>query len=191
MGIELILASASPRRVELLGKITKNFRVQVSEVSEDLPQGITPRDAVEMLSLRKAMEVAKANPAALVIGSDTVVAIDDQILGKPTDKADACCMLRRLSGREHVVYTGVALCMNGKSESFVSQTSVRFNLLSDEMITAYVESGEPMDKAGAYGIQDIGSILVEKIDGDYFTVMGLPVSELYKRLKNYPIGMNI
>ncbi len=189
--MEIILASQSPRRAELLGRTIKDFRVVVSEVSEELPEGISPGDAVEMLCLRKAEAVASSNPDALVIGSDTVVALGDKILGKPESADHAAEILRELSGREHVVYTGVAICAGGKSESFISSTAVKFYELSEELISAYVADGEPMDKAGAYGIQGLGGLLVEGIKGDYFTVMGLPMAELYRVLKTYPVELKI
>ncbi len=176
----MILASQSPRRRELLQYITKDFEVRVSDADETLPDGITPDGAVVMLSQIKARPFAQAGDT--VIGADTVVAIDGEILGKPADKADAARMLRRLSGKTHSVFTGVTVIKNGAEHSFCSETKVTFYPLSDAEINRYIATGEPMDKAGAYGIQGYGSLLVERIDGDYFNVVGLPVSRLNRLL---------
>ena len=176
----IILASQSPRRRELMSYITKDFTVKVSDVDETLPDGISPSDAVLHLSRIKAEPFASENDT--VIGADTVVAIDGIILGKPANKEDAASMLRMLSGKMHSVFTGVTIIKGEKSDSFFVETKVKFFDLTDEEINRYVETGEPMDKAGAYGIQGFGSLLVEKIDGDYFNVVGLPVSLLNRRL---------
>ena len=176
----MILASQSPRRRELMSYITDDFKVMVSEVDETLPEGISPSDAVLYLSRIKAEPFSGEND--IVIGADTVVTIDGKILGKPANKEDAAAMLRLLSGKTHSVFTGVTIIKYGKSESFFVETKVKFFDLTEEEIEKYVETGEPMDKAGAYGIQGFGSLLVEKIDGDYFNVVGLPVSLLNRRL---------
>ncbi len=176
----LILASQSPRRRELMKYITDEFTVKVSDVDETLPSGITPSEAVLYLSRIKAEPFKNENDT--VIGADTVVAIDSEILGKPANKGDAADMLRKLSGRTHSVFTGVTVIKDGKTHSFFCETKVKFFKLSEEEICKYIATGEPLDKAGAYGIQGYGSLLVERIDGDYFNVVGLPVSRLNRLL---------
>ncbi len=177
----IILASKSPRRRELLSFITTDFTVKSADVDETLPQGITPDKAVEYLSKIKAQPLK--NETDIVIGADTVVALDGKILGKPRDKADAFATLRMLSGREHSVFTGVSVIKGEKIETFSVQTKVKMFELTDEEIEEYIATGEPFDKAGSYGIQGKGSLLVEKIDGDYFNVVGLPISRLNRVLK--------
>ena len=187
---QLILASASPRRRELLQKMSVPFRVEVSDAEEHVPEGISAEETAEYLSGLKADAVFQKHlsEAVIVIGSDTVVVLDGIIFGKPADQEDAFRMLKKLSGNTHVVYTGVTILSsdgNGstKKQSFTSATKVRFYELSDEDIRAYIESGEPMDKAGAYGIQGQGVFFVEKIDGDYNTVVGFPLAEIARRLR--------
>lgn len=177
----IILASQSPRRRELMGLITKDFEVKVSEVDESLPEGISPREAVMYLSKIKA-EPFK-NEQQIVIGADTVVAIDDKILGKPKDKQNAFDMLKTLSGKTHSVFTGVTILKGEIANTFAVETRVTFFELSDQEILDYIATKEPMDKAGAYGIQGYGSLLVKEIQGDYFNVVGLPVSKLNQELK--------
>lgn len=172
----LILASKSPRRQELLKLITPDFCIKSAETDETLPKGISPQEAVEYLSKLKAQPFANATDT--VIGADTVVAIDDVILGKPKDEDDAFKMLKMLSGKEHSVFTGVTVISPEKSTTFSVCTKVKFFELTDKEIKSYIATGEPMDKAGAYAIQGRGSLLVEKIDGDYFNVVGLPLSKL-------------
>lgn len=179
----IILASQSPRRKELLSFITSDFKIKVSDVDETLPKNISPKEAVCYLSKIKA-EPFKNNKD-IVIGADTVVAINNQILGKPKDKQDAKNMLKLLSGKEHSVFTGVTIIQGEKAETFAVETKVKFFNLSDDDIQKYINTNECMDKAGSYGIQGYGSLLVEKINGDYFNVVGLPVSELNIRLKKY------
>lgn len=182
--MSLVLASASPRRKEIMETAGLRFSVHVSDTDETLPDGITASDAVTELSYRKALAVAKDFPDDTVIGADTVVTLDGKILGKPLDKDDAKNMLRTLSGRTHKVFTGVCIIKNGKANSFFEETDVTFFELSDEEINGYVGTNEPMDKAGAYGIQGRGCTLVKGITGDYFNVVGLPVARLVKELKN-------
>ena len=177
----IILASKSPRRKELLSFITTDFTVKSADVDETLPQGITPDKAVEYLSRIKAQPLKNEND--IVIGADTVVALDGKILGKPRDEADAFATLKMLSGREHSVFTGVSVIKGEKIETFSVQTKVKMFELTDEEIEEYIETAEPFDKAGSYGIQGKGSLLVEKIDGDYFNVVGLPISRLNRVLK--------
>lgn len=177
----IILASKSPRRKELLSFITTDFTVKSADVDETLPQGITPDKAVEYLSKIKAEPLKNEND--IVIGADTVVALDGKILGKPRDEADAFATLRMLSGREHSVFTGVSVIKGEKIETFSVQTKVKMFELTDKEIEEYIATAEPFDKAGSYGIQGKGSLLVEKIDGDYFNVVGLPISRLNRVLK--------
>ncbi len=177
----ILLASASPRRRELLRLITPDFDCAAADVDETLPQGSSPRDAVLYLSKIKASAFLPSDK--LIIGADTVVALAGRIIGKPKDEKDAFEILRSLSGREHSVFTGVTLLFGGKARSFCEETKVRFYDLSDADITEYISTGECLDKAGAYGIQGKGSLVVERIDGDYFNVVGLPVAQLYRELK--------
>ena len=186
--MKFILASQSPRRKELLSRVVSDFDVRVSHVEEVVPASLQPQEVVMHLAKIKAEAVARElrleQPAQrfAVIGADTVVALDHQIMGKPKDRADCLRMLSALSGREHAVYTGVAVVVDGRTESFYERTAVRFLPLSDEEINWYASLDEPYDKAGAYGIQGYGSLLVEGICGDYFNVMGLPVASLRRRL---------
>lgn len=177
----IILASKSPRRKELLSFITTDFTVKSADVDETLPQGISPDKAVEYLSKIKAEPFKNEND--IVIGADTVVALDGKILGKPRDDADAFATLKMLSGREHSVFTGVSVIKGEKIETFSVQTKVKMFEFTDEEIEEYIATDEPFDKAGSYGIQGKGSLLVEKIDGDYFNVVGLPISRLNRVLK--------
>lgn len=179
----LILASASPRRKELLSLITADFRVITSSVDETLPDGITPEAAVKLLARRKADDIAKTHPDDIVIGSDTVVALDGEILGKPADDEYAARMLRALSGKKHMVFTGVCVISPEKTSVFTGSAAVKFAEMSEDEIEEYVKSGECRDKAGAYGIQGFGSRYIEYIEGDYYSVMGLPVRLLYKELR--------
>lgn len=171
--VRVILASKSPRRSELLGKICAKFEIETREVDESLPQGVLPRDGVELLAIRKGEAVAKENENALVLSSDTLVEVDNIPLGKPTDRGNAFDMLRSLSGRAHNVHTGVAVHYEGKCYSGVASSHVYFKELTDEEIWQYIDTGEPMDKAGSYGIQGEGGKFVVKYDGDFDTIMGL------------------
>ena len=179
----LVLASKSPRRRELLSLITPDFEIKTADADETLPEGISPDKAVEYLSKIKA-EPFK-NDDDIVIGADTVVAVDGKIIGKPADRADAFSMLKALSGREHSVFTGVTVIKGSKAETFSVETKVKFYPLTDEEIESYLDTGEPFDKAGGYGIQGKGALLVESICGDYFNVVGLPVSRLSRALKEF------
>lgn len=177
----LILASKSPRREELLKIISEDFVIKTANVDETLPDGISPKDAVMYLSSIKAEPFE--NDEDTVIGADTVVAIDGKILGKPNDSEDARRMLKLLSGREHSVFTGVTVIKPNEKKTFACETKVKFFDLTDDEINEYIASGECNDKAGAYGIQGLGSLFVEKINGDYFNVVGLPVSVLARALR--------
>ena len=221
---EIFLASASPRRRELIAELGLPFVCASPEADESVPAGTSPRDAAMLIARRKA-EAARQMPEAdgrIIVSADTIVVVDDQIYGKPADRAHAAAMLRTLSGREHQVMTGVCVVLpDGTADSFCECTGVRFYPLSDEEIVQYIDSGEPMDKAGgriwnteelikkgwmdengrwktdngmpseaydkagAYGIQGIGKLLVEGISGDYFNVVGLPVA----RLRRFIDGM--
>lgn len=180
--MELILASGSPRRKELLQQIGLTFSVHPADVEEVLDPAWSARHAVEQLSAQKAAAVAKSFPQSLVLAADTVVSLDETILGKPKTAEDAFTMLRALSGRSHVVYTGFTLRRGETCLTRSEATHVTFRPLSDEEISAYIASGEPMDKAGAYGIQGLGALFVSAIDGDYFNVMGLPLCALAQAL---------
>lgn len=176
-----ILASKSPRRRELLGEVIANFEIITADVDETLPKGIHPREGVEILAIRKGEAVAKNNQSAIVISSDTLVELDGVALGKPIDEKDAYTMLRSLSGKAHNVHTGVAIHHNNRVYSGVASTAVHFREMTDEEIYAYIATGDPMDKAGAYGIQNGGGLFVTKYDGDYDTVVGLSMN-LVKQL---------
>ncbi len=187
--MRIVLASASPRRKELLKQIEIEFEVCVSEVEEIITETV-PAKVVEELSAQKAEAVFKKIAGdVLVIGADTVVAFGDTILGKPKSEEEARGMLLSLQGREHQVYTGVTLYsrVDGKENcnTFSECTRVKFYPMTDNEITQYIKSYEPMDKAGAYGIQGLGARYVEKIEGDYNNVVGLPIARLYQELKKY------
>ena len=171
--MRVILASKSPRRKELLGKLFDNFEIKVSEVNEELDEGIDVVSGVEILSVRKGAAVAEDNSDALVISSDTLVELDGVPLGKPRDKDEAYKMLRSLSGRAHNVHTGVAVHYKGRVFSGVATSTVHFKNLSDKEISEYVESGESMDKAGAYGIQGGAGKFVSHYEGDFDNIVGL------------------
>lgn len=181
--MKLILASQSPRRRELLSLIQPDFEVCASSAEEIIPDGLQPSEAVMYLARIKAEQVAKTHADSVVIGADTVVVLDGQIMGKPKDHADCVRMISALSGREHEVLTGVAIVVNGRTDSFYQRTAVRFLPLTEEEIRWYASLDEPYDKAGAYGIQGYGGLLVEGICGDYFNVMGLPIASLRRRLR--------
>lgn len=178
----LILASGSPRRKELLSKITTDFDVVVSDVDETTPPSMKGPEVVEVLAIRKANEVAKEYPDELVIGSDTIVVLNDEIMGKPKDEADAKRMLEQLSGTTHEVLTAVHLTKGQQKATQVVTTKVTLFELTPEEIDAYIATKEPMDKAGSYGIQGKGALLVKKIDGDFYSVAGFPVSVVARML---------
>lgn len=182
--MRIILASASPRRRELIENLKIDFEVRTADCEEITVPGERPEDTVKRLSLTKARCVAELEgDDAVVIGADTVVAIDGKILGKPADEHEAAEMLKLLSGRTHRVYTGLAVIGGGKTVNEYVETEVKFYDLTDSQIKRYIATGEPMDKAGAYGIQKYGSLLVEEIRGDYFNVVGLPVGRLDRVLR--------
>ena len=181
----LILASASPRRKELISLISDDVKIIPSDADESYDDTILSEAVPEMLAVRKAASVAKLYPDDTVIGCDTSVIVDGTILGKPTDEEDAARMLSLLSGRTHKVITGCAIFHKGKSVSFSDETEVEFYMLSSDEIENYIKSGEPMDKAGAYGIQGKAALFVKSINGDYFNIVGLPVSRLNRILNNF------
>lgn len=177
-----ILASASSRRKEILSKLGINFECIVSGVDETVAPGTDPETAVAEIARRKAQVVFDKHPGSCVIGADTIVVVDGEVLGKPKDEGDAYRMLKMLSGRTHIVMTGVCVLYGWQEKSFVQKTEVKFFELTEEEIDSYILSGEPMDKAGGYGIQGLGCTLVESVNGDYFNVVGLPVARLKKEL---------
>ena len=192
MAKQLILASASPRRAELLRQIGLEFKVIPSAVTEELPgQSVTPEKLVADLAMQKAEWVAQGIEDGLIIGADTIVVLGDLILGKPDDSAAAAAMLRLLSGQEHSVFTGVALIEKplAKAKLTVAETKVQFRPLTETEIAVYVASKEPLDKAGAYGIQGRGAALVTGINGCYFNVVGLPLSKLVVLLRDFGISL--
>lgn len=178
----VILASASPRRAELLAAAGIPFDVRPADVDETVAAGEAPEAYVRRLAEDKARAVAQQHPGRLVVAADTTVVVDGEIFGKPADTADAVRMLRRLSGRSHVVLTGVCVCGPGQQASAVDRTVVAFAPMSDGEIDAYVRSGEPMDKAGAYAIQGLASRYVTRIEGSYSNVVGLPVAVVFRLL---------
>lgn len=186
----VILASQSPRRRQLLEQMgLTDFLVRPAKGEEIAGPGLTPDALVEALSRQKAREVAAgADPADLIIAADTVVAVDGRVLGKPHSTQQAREMLTALSGREHTVYTGVTVCRGDRVLTQHEATAVRFRPLTQEEISAYIATGEPMDKAGSYGIQGLGALLVEGITGDYFNVVGLPVCRLGWMLTQFGVN---
>ncbi|HTJ21223.1 MAG TPA: Maf family protein [Gemmatimonadaceae bacterium] len=186
----VILASASPRRSELLRLIGIEHEVRPADIDERYLPHESPSAHAERLAREKASAIDE--DGAVTIGSDTIVVIDGDVLGKPRDRAHAHKMLKRLSGRSHVVMTGVAVRWEGRVASGLEDVGVTFRPLTDEEIDQYIDTGEPMDKAGAYGIQGFGATLVERVDGDYFAVMGLALNRLVKLCRSlgldYPFG---
>ena len=180
--MKTILASASPRRKELLTLAGIEYEVVVSQCEEILPDGITPDKVVEELARQKAEDVFNRNADCMIIAADTVVALGNIILGKPKDEDDAFSMLSSLSGRRHTVYTGVCIKTKDKTDIFHVATDVEFYDLTEKEIRDYIATKEPMDKAGAYGIQGKGFVLVKGIHGDYFNVVGLPLAETVRHL---------
>jgi septum formation protein len=187
--MSIILASQSPRRRELLQQMGfTDFSIRPAVGEETIDPALTPAQLVEALSRQKALEVsACAAPGHLVIAADTVVAADGRVLGKPRSRVEAIEMLSALSGRSHTVYTGVTLCRDGVVLTEHEATAVQFRPLTAQEIADYVHTGEPMDKAGAYGIQGYGALLVERIQGDYFNVVGLPVCRLGRMLAQFGV----
>jgi septum formation protein len=183
MSPELVLASQSPRRRELLALIGLAHEVRPADIDESYLEGETPEQHCERLARGKASALAtRSNRDAVIIGSDTIVVVDGLVLGKPVDAADATRMLRMLSGRSHTVLTAVAVARGARLESAVERVSVSFREIDAAEIAAYIATREPMDKAGAYGIQGYGATIVSRIEGDYFAVMGLALNLLVRLL---------
>ncbi|MDP3882487.1 MAG: nucleoside triphosphate pyrophosphatase [Candidatus Staskawiczbacteria bacterium] len=188
---KIILASQSPRRKTLLLQIGLKFEIDVSNYEEDMGLDMKPLKLAEFLSLGKAEDVAKRHKDAIIISADTIVAVDDEVFGKPKTPEKAKYMLQKLSGRSHSVITGFTI-INTETNKQISksvETKVYFKKLSEEEINAYIATGEPLDKGGGYAIQGLAALFVEKIVGDYFNIVGLPILALTTELKNF--GINV
>ncbi|MDD5639287.1 MAG: Maf family protein [Candidatus Pacebacteria bacterium] len=185
----IILASTSPRRKEILDKTMLLFEIQESFYEEDMTLKMSPEKLAEYLSLGKAKSVADKNPDAIIISADTFVVYDNKCLGKPKTKLLAKKMLTMLSGKKHEIITGVTIIdtSNNHTISFHGTTKIFMKKLSPQIINSYIKTGEPLDKAGGYALQEIGAILIEKIDGDFFNAMGLPINRLTEELKAFGI----
>ncbi len=184
---KIILASASPRRKELLEKIGLKFEIDSSDVTEDLQSDIPPRELVKKLSMEKAHAVVKKYDDAIIIAADTIGVFEGKIIGKPHTTTEAKKMLNMLNGKSHLVITGYTI-IDTKTNKTVSKsvaTKVYFRKMTGDEIDAYIKTGEPLDKAGAYAIQGLGALIVEKIEGDYYNVIGLPLSALVVSLKDF------
>ena len=181
---KLILASQSPRRKELMEKCGLHFTVEAADIDETIDPAKDLREEVKRLAQGKAETVLRKHPQAVVVGSDTIVVIDGEVLGKPTDEEDAAAMLRKLSGRTHQVMTGLCIVSSRRLFSDVSVSDVTFEYMDEDEIISYVRSTEPMDKAGAYAVQGIASRYIKEIRGDYYAIMGLPLSMVYETLKD-------
>jgi len=187
--MSIVLASGSPRRRELLRMIgIEDFKVIVDENEELIPHGLSPEQTVCEIAIGKAKNVSRScDEYDMIIAADTLVYMDGQPLGKPDGPDDAKSMLRALSGRKHTVFTGVALLRGSEHIVCVEKTDVCFRHISDDEISAYVKTGEPLDKAGAYGAQGRGAVFIERIEGDFFNVMGLPLCRLSKMLRDFGV----
>ena len=183
--MKLILASGSPRRKELLATLNMPFEVIVSDFDEKIDTRKPLVEEIKRLSYGKACSVFENNKDVIVIGADTIVTIENKVLGKPKDKEDAKRMLKELSNNVHTVITGVTIISSEKCETFASSNKVYFDDLSNEEIEEYIATLEPMDKAGAYAIQGLGSKFIKKIEGDYYAIVGLPINQIYKKLRAY------
>ncbi len=179
----LILASQSPRRKQLLEMIGVPFTCIVHEIEEYVDTSLPIVDALQQLAIQKGQEVAKQNPDSVVVSADTMVALGNTVLGKPKDEQEAKQMLQRLSNNTHIVYSAVAIFVDGKVKTFCDQSEVCFYDLNESLIDAYIAKGGCLDKAGAYGIQDAGALFVKSIQGDYYTIVGLPIARLYRELQ--------
>ena len=186
--VRLVLASSSPRRRELLGLLGLKPEIVPADIDESTRPGESPVAYVERLAREKAEAVAVERPDAWIVGADTTVSIDGDIIAKPESVDEAVAMLTRLQGRDHVVHTGMAVVGRGRTVSGVETTRVWMRRLDERTIRDYIATGEPMDKAGAYGIQGFGAVIVEKVEGDYFTVMGLGLGRLVLLLRE--AGLN-
>lgn len=188
---KIILASQSPRRTEILTGLGVAHTIQVADIDETPVVGEGPAELVMRLAQGKAQKVAQDLSEGYVIGSDTIVVYNEQILGKPSDEEDAFKMLRSISGHHHKVMTGVSVvnAATGETVTDLGTTDVLMKVLTDETIKAYIATGEPMDKAGAYGIQGVGASIVESIEGEFYTVMGLSVNTLLKVFEKFELGL--
>ena len=183
---QFILASASPRRKELLNRLELPFEIIPSSVEENYSNGMAPPEMAKRWALEKARDVAAAHPETIVVGADTIVVLEGNILGKPKDSSEAAVMLRKLSNKSHTVHTGVALVQKSNEAviSFVESTEVTFFELDETLISSYVATGSPLDKAGAYGIQDGSACFVEKVNGCYHNVVGFPVARFVQLVRS-------
>ena len=182
----IVLASQSPRRQQLMHSITDDFKVEVSHIDETSSLSLSPLDAVKDIAKRKGLDIAKKYPHDLVLSADTIVVIENQIIGKPVDKADAKRILNLLSNRTHHVYTAFYLIKDNKEYEDVVISEVTFNKLSEQLIDNYIKSGSPMDKAGAYGAQDNNDFkLIKKITGSWSNVIGFPVDEIKQAINKF------
>ena len=181
----IILASKSPRRKQLMDTLNIPYEIIVADIEETIDHEKELRSEIEKLSFLKALKVYKDNPDAIVVGADTIVVVDNKVLGKPQDEEEANQMLHKLQNNKHTVITGCSIISSKMSETFSNVSDVYFNPMSDEEINEYIQTKEPMDKAGAYAIQGLGSKFIHSINGDYYSIMGLPISEVYQRLKKY------
>jgi septum formation protein len=186
---KIILASTSPRRKEIFAKIKLPFEIQESNYEENMNLKMPPEKLAEYLSAGKAKAVAEKNSNAIIIAADTFVVYDDRPLGKPKTAERAKEMLEMLSGKEHEILTGVTImdADSGKTISFHDATKVFMKELSPDIIDAYIKTGEPIDMAGAYALQEIGALLIEKVEGDFFNAMGLPLKRLVEELKHFGV----
>lgn len=181
----VILASKSPRRKQLMDILNIPYEIIVSDAEETIDYNKELKSEIERLSFLKALKVYKDNPDAVVIGADTIVVVDNKVLGKPHDELEASEMLHELQNNKHSVITACTIISSKMSETFSSISDVYFNSMSDEEIEDYIKTKEPMDKAGAYAIQGIGSKFIHSINGDYYAIMGFPIAEVYQRIKKY------
>ena len=189
--MQIILASASPRRKELLSQLGLDFTIAIPHVDEKTRHGEHPENFCRRISMDKAAIASHDYPDALIIAADTIVVIDGKILGKPHDKKEALAYLSLLAGRMHEVYTGYTIMYKGENKTRVIRTRVHFRAMSKEEILWYIATGEPLDKAGAYAVQGIGSIFVDRLEGSYTNVIGLPLSDLYYDLKVFGIVLDL
>lgn len=183
--MEIILASQSPRRKELLGYITPDFKTIPADIDETIPKGIEPKNYATTMAEEKAKVISEQYPDHIVIGSDTIVALGDEIMGKPKDDQEAVVMISKLSDRHHQVYTSVCLRQGNKVLTKVFTATVSFFELSLQEIEQYVQTGEPFDKAGAYGIQGPASVFVKEVVGDYYAIVGFPIGQVNQMLKEF------
>ena len=191
MAKTVVLASSSPRRRELLENIGLKFRVDAAEINEDHGRRLKPAELAKIISLEKARAAASRHPDCIIIAADTFGLLNSEIMGKPADENEACLMLGRLSGKCHRVVTGFTILdtETGQAVSKAVETRVYFRKLDSQEIETYVKTGEPLDKAGAYAIQGLGALLVERIEGDYYNVIGLPLSALARELKGFGVKL--